>query len=398
MTFSPCRLLRLSLYLVIPVVFLLSEVVAERDHFQTRDFQTLSAESLRELVDLDPPQWTSTDEGHLSKLLIPRASGSENNTLVQEYISSIFSELGWHEETTPFTGETPIGPVEFTNRIYTFDPEAPRRIVLAAHFDSKWFPDYPANQFIGATDSAAPCAMLLDLAQSLTPLLRKRKERLVSGMGQLRDGFDEEEAGETTLTILFLDGEEAFHDWTATDSIYGARHLAELWDSTYLSPSHPLSVSKRRFAPLATQLNTIDHLVLLDLLGNSHSRIFSYFRETDWLHAKMAHADERLRREELVEVEQGQENWFGWIKMHKGMIEDDHVPFLDRGVSILHVISNPFPPVWHTLKDDATALSMPAMRRWNRILRIFTAEYLGLSPEKDKKPPSRSGDELPRPG
>jgi len=29
-------------------------------------------------------------------------------------------------------------------------------------------------------------------------------------------------------------------------------------------------------------------------------------------------------------------------------------------------------------KDDASVLSIPAMRRWNRILRIFTAEYLGL--------------------
>jgi hypothetical protein len=29
-------------------------------------------------------------------------------------------------------------------------------------------------------------------------------------------------------------------------------------------------------------------------------------------------------------------------------------------------------------KDDASVLSIPAMRRWNRILRVFTAEYLGL--------------------
>jgi hypothetical protein len=29
-------------------------------------------------------------------------------------------------------------------------------------------------------------------------------------------------------------------------------------------------------------------------------------------------------------------------------------------------------------KDDASVLSIPAMRRWNRILRGFTAEYLGL--------------------
>ena len=30
-----------------------------------------------------------------------------------------------------------------------------------------------------------------------------------------------------SLQLIFLDGEEAFNEWTSTDSIYGARHLAE---------------------------------------------------------------------------------------------------------------------------------------------------------------------------
>lgn len=79
------------------------------------------------------------------------------------------------------------------------------------------------TQFIGATDSAAPCAMLIDLAENITPLLRARMERLSNGQGVLKDGLDEEVLGETTLQIVFFDGEEAFHDWTDTDSIYGAR-------------------------------------------------------------------------------------------------------------------------------------------------------------------------------
>lgn len=73
-------------------------------------------------------------------------------------------------------------------------------------------------------------------------------------------------------------------------------------------------------------LNTIDHLVLLDLLGNSHARIFSYYRETDWLFAQMDGADRRLREAGLIEVESGEDGWFGNRKMHKGMIGDDHVP------------------------------------------------------------------------
>lgn len=84
------------------------------------------------------------------------------STLVQQYISSVFKQLDWHEERvswggivswwrlhemkTEFTGKTPIGDIDFANLIYTFNPDAPRKIVLSAHFDSKWFDGFPANQ------------------------------------------------------------------------------------------------------------------------------------------------------------------------------------------------------------------------------------------------------------
>lgn len=49
------------------------------------------------------------------------------------------------EEDT-FTDNTPYGRKRFTNVIATKDPAAARRIVLAAHFDSKFFPNYPESQ------------------------------------------------------------------------------------------------------------------------------------------------------------------------------------------------------------------------------------------------------------
>lgn len=32
------------------------------------------------------------------------------------------------------------------------------------------------------------------------------------------------------------------------------------------------------------------------------------------------------------------------------------------------------------VQDDATALDLPTLRRWNLILRVFFCEYLGLDP------------------
>ena len=58
---------------------------------------------------------------------------------------------------------------------------------------------------------------MLDLAETLNPLLDQRQERLENGEE------DDEDVAETTLQLVFFDGEEAYKVWTATDSIYGAR-------------------------------------------------------------------------------------------------------------------------------------------------------------------------------
>jgi glutaminyl-peptide cyclotransferase len=61
--------------------------------------------------------------------------------------------------------------------------------------------------------------MLLDLAQALDPLLDRRTERFVAG----EDDEDANPAAYTTLQLIFFDGEEAYKEWSATDSTYGSR-------------------------------------------------------------------------------------------------------------------------------------------------------------------------------
>ena len=48
------------------------------------------------------------------------------------------------------------------------------------------------------------------------------------------------------LQIVFFDGEEAFVSWTDTDSLYGSRHLANIWRD---------------------EIDDIDLFILLDLIG-----------------------------------------------------------------------------------------------------------------------------------
>ncbi|KAM5531729.1 hypothetical protein V8D89_014578 [Ganoderma adspersum] len=365
-----------------------------------RDFTPLSSKAIASLVaspdpvrNVDPHNPTS----HLSRILIPRPPDTDNNTMVRNYIVDTMKKLNWHIEEDSFNDTTPYGVKRFTNVIATKDPKAPRRVILAAHFDSKFFATYPQNQFLGATDSAAPCAFMLDLAETLDPLLNERMARLEDGEE------DDEDVAETTLQLVFFDGEEAFKDWTSKDSIYGARHLAHKWSTTYIAPH-----TKRRLLPASTtELGTIEHLILLDLLGAPNPQIHSSFIDTAWLHDAIASTEQRLADSGALAYEKDgvkADNSAPFFvprrtpQFNFGGIEDDHIPFLRLGVDVLHIIASPFPHVWHTLKDDASALDVATMRRWNLILRVFMAEYLNLRPPESSRDESsrspRSTDEL----
>lgn len=48
------------------------------------------------------------------------------------------------------------------------------------------------------------------------------------------------------------------------------------------------------------------------------------------------------------------------------------------GVPILHLISTPFPKVWHKASDNARAIDYARTENVSKVLRAFVAEYLNL--------------------
>ena len=196
--------------------------------------------------------------------------------------------------------------------------------------------------------------------------------------------------GHKGIQILLLDGEEAWQVWTDTDSLYGARALAEEWEQTF----HPAS------STYSNPLTSIDLFVLLDLLGAAIPRVPSYFKTTHWAYQKLAHLEQRLRKlgkfksspnypsnkarapqlvptqeEPLFLYEPGKSDSSPWVG---GMIGDDHVPFLARGVEILHLIPTPFPGVWHHIDDDGEHLDMPTTEDWAVLTAAFAGEWMEL--------------------
>ena len=82
-------------------------------------------------------------------------------------------------DTFTDTAPQPFGEKKFTNIIATLDPDVDKRLVLAAHYDSKYFSPIQGS-FVGATDSAVPVALLLDLALTLDDKLCNRRVSLTN--------------------------------------------------------------------------------------------------------------------------------------------------------------------------------------------------------------------------
>ncbi|NXI47494.1 QPCTL protein, partial [Galbula dea] len=87
--------------------------------------------------------------------------------------------------------------------------------------------------------------------------------------------------------------------------------------------------------------------------------------------------EQRLRQWGWLHASPGDQPFFH-LSPAPGPVEDDHLPFLQRGVPILHLIPTPFPRVWHTLEDTEDNLHPPTVEDLCKILLAFLAEFLQL--------------------
>ncbi|XP_068087918.1 glutaminyl-peptide cyclotransferase [Hyperolius riggenbachi] len=294
----------------------------------------------------------------LKPILVERFSGSPGNYAVRQHIKNRLQRLkaGWLIEEDSFQNPTPFGYVMFSNVIATLNPSAKRHLVLACHYDSKYFiPQWDGRIFIGATDSAVPCAMLLELARALDDRLQQLKKRNSNTKPDL------------SLKLIFFDGEEAFYQWTEYDSLYGSRHLAQKMENT----PHPPG------SEYTNQLHAMDLLVLLDLIGAPDPVFPNYFQNTFRWFNRLQAIERRLHNLGLL-PDHPLENSYFLSSNRAKQIVDDHVPFLERGVPVLHLIPSSFPDVWHTFEDNEENLDASSIDNINKILQVFALEYLNI--------------------
>ena len=228
----------------------------------------------------------------------PRPPGSEANHRLQAYILAQLKMSGSEVTEDAFTAQTPQGPVAMKNIIAKFPGKSGRAIAITGHFDTKLF---PGRNFVGASDGGSSTGFLLELSRALAHQPR----------------VDD-------VYLVFFDGEEAFGEWTDTDSLYGSRHLADKWrkDGT---------------------LTRLKALINIDMIGDRNLDIKQDGNSTP-----------ALRR--LVWKAAADLGYQAYFLNDLLTTDDDHMPFIKAGVPALDVIDFNYPP-WHTDEDTLDKIS-----------------------------------------
>jgi len=234
----------------------------------------------------------------------PRPPGSAADIALQNYIIAELRKDGCEIIEDAFTAKTPQGMIAMKNIIAKFPGKGPahKAIAITGHFDTKYF---PGRKFVGASDGGSSTGLLLELA------------RVLAHQPRIDDVY-----------LAFFDGEEAFGEWSDTDSLYGSRHLAARWrqDGT---------------------LQRLKALINVDMIGDKNLNIP---RETNG-NAALNNLVWRTA------ADLGYKAFFTDQQIGE---DDDHMPFVRAGVAAIDLIDIDYPP-WHNDSDTMDKLSAQSM-------------------------------------
>jgi glutaminyl-peptide cyclotransferase len=236
----------------------------------------------------------------------PRWPTGPGHVKAEAFLRSRFQHDQLEEDA--FTASTPIGPVAMRNFIVRFPGKKDGVIVLASHYET----NYPLKNinFVGANDGAATAGLLMAIADQIR--------------GKTLEGY--------SVWLVFFDGEEAIQSWSNSDSTYGSRHLAAKWgrDGT---------------------LSKIKAFILADMIGDKDLDIQRESRSTDWLVATVRQAAKKFNDEK-------------YFFKQEMAVEDDHLPFVQRGVPSIDVIDLNYGPnnsYHHTAQDTLDKISAKSL-------------------------------------
>lgn len=237
---------------------------------------------------------------HVAKLVAigPRTPDSEGIHRAQEYIKEQLHASGCPVEEDDFHASTPVGVVAMKNILAKAPGDGEHPILLLTHYDT-----LRKENFVGAVDGASSTGLMLEMA------------RLVCGRKNAEP-----------VWIAFLDGEEAFIQWSDTDSTFGSREMAAKMAGS-------------------GELKKIKAVILADMIGPKDLKIRRDTNSTPWLTDLVWSVAARLGYQEEFLPSTTQ-------------IQDDHEPFIRRKVPAVDIICDIVAyPYWHTTEDTLDKVS-----------------------------------------
>ncbi|NSW78593.1 MAG: M28 family peptidase [Chthonomonadetes bacterium] len=240
----------------------------------------------------------------------PRVPGTQAHLQCRDWLMTELEKSADRVELQTFTQVVNGKSLRLYNIFGIFNENAPRRIMLCAHWDTRPTADEeldPANRrkpILGANDGASGVAVLLELARQF-----KAKRPQVG------------------VIIAFWDGEDYGPD--VDTMLLGSRYFAK--NMGKLRPTYG---------------------ILLDMVGDKDLQIY---KETNSVLA----APELVERVWRTAEQLGYRKYFP--NAQKYTITDDHVPLIEAGVPCIDLIDFDY-PYWHTLQDTVDQCSAQSLQ------------------------------------
>lgn len=257
----------------------------------------------------------------------PRVPGSKEHAATVRYLVAALQEHGATVQTQRFEIPDPYNDriLPLTNIIGSYLPERKKRVLLAAHYDTRpWADQEGADSLktlpiLGANDSASGVAVLLEIG------------RLVSRDPPPEVGVD----------VVFFDGED-----------YGREGELEY----YLLGSRYFAANLAGYRPVCA--------ILLDMVGAADARIGQEANSLGAAPQLVTNVFERAARLQLSV----------FVPQRTDPVYDDHIPLLRAGIPAIDLIGLPYEH-WHKLGDTPEACSPETLRQVGTLLLDFIYDF-----------------------
>ncbi len=276
-----------------------------------------------------PATRTSFDGNHALQTYVTaqlnlgfRPVGTAADRATGDYILAQLRESHWNTVTQEFVYRN----VPVRNVIGKIGEGRGPLIILGSHFDTRKRADqdkvHPDQQVMGADDGASSTAVLLELARTLDTTKLKNEVWLAF--------FDAEDQGELPGCVV----------WTPCDS-------NDPW---------PWSVGATYVAEHLTTKPAA--VIIVDMIGDTEQDIYYEYNSDKDLQEQIWGVAARL----------GYSKQF--IQEYKWSMDDDHTPFIQRGMRAVDMIDFDY-PYWHTTEDTIDKLSADSLMRVGRTLQAW---------------------------